>query len=387
VLIAADTFSPDVNGAATFAEQLAVGLAKRGHEVHVIAPAASSHHGSFDEEHGGVTLVVHRLFSMKWPLHSWLRFAWPWTVRRNVAPIFDAVQPDVVHIQSHIVIGRGVAREAKERGIRLIATNHFMPENLLEYAPFGEHTLPIALKVAWGDAAKTYRLADAVTAPTRLAADYLEAAIHNPDILAISCGIDTSLYASRDARPARNEIVFVGRVAPEKQLDVLLRALPLIPAELHAQITIIGGGEQIPKLEVLAKELGIEDRVTMTGFVSDEEKRDRLTDATVFAMPSTAELQSISSLEAMASGLPVVAANSMALPHLIDGNGYLFEPGDEHDLADKLTKVLQAPDAEYLAMRRRSVEMTTPHDINRTLSTFEALYRGSSVAKGPGTGR
>ncbi|WP_148286184.1 glycosyltransferase, partial [Curtobacterium sp. B8] len=97
-------------------------------------------------------------------------------------------------------------------------------------------------------------------------------------------------------------------------------------------------------------------------------------------MPSTAELQSISSLEGMASGLPVVAADSMALPHLVDGNGFLFRPGDAHDLAAKLTEVLTASDEDYVAMRQRSLEMIQPHDINRTLSTFEALYRGEPVA-------
>ncbi len=97
-------------------------------------------------------------------------------------------------------------------------------------------------------------------------------------------------------------------------------------------------------------------------------------------MPSTAELQSISSLEAMASGLPVVAADSMALPHLIDGNGYLFTPGDEHDLAAKLRPCSRRPKSEYMAMRQRSLAMIEAHDINRTLSTFEALYRGEPVA-------
>lgn len=387
VMIAADTFPPDVNGAATFAEQLAVGLAERGHQVHVIAPAANRNHGTFEEEHRGVNLIVHRLFSLKWPLHRWLRFALPWNVRRDISPILDVVQPDVIHIQSHVVIGRGVAREASERGIRVIATNHFMPENLLEYAPFGKRTLPIALKIAWGDAAKTYRFADAVTAPTKLAADYLEDAIGKRDVMAISCGIDISRYVSLDERPERNEIVFVGRVAPEKQLDVLVRALQHIPSDLEARLAIVGDGEQVHKLTVLARELGLEHRVRFLGFVSDEVKRQTLTHATVFAMPSTAELQSISSLEGMASGLPIVAANAMALPHLVDGNGFLFAAGDERDLAAKLTAVLAASDDDYLRMKRRSVEMASLHDINRTLSTFEALYRGNPVAAAAGTGR
>ncbi|MFJ4073846.1 MULTISPECIES: glycosyltransferase [unclassified Curtobacterium] len=380
ILIAADTFPPDVNGAATFAEQLAVGLAERGHEVHVVAPASSRNYGTFDEEHQGVTLVVHRLKSYKWPLHAWLRFVWPWSVKKWTGPILDAVKPDVLHIQSHVVIGRGIVPEANARGIRVIATNHFMPENLLEYTPFGKWTLPIALKIAWSDAAKTYRLADTITTPTNLAADYLRKAIAGQRVLAISCGIDASRYVAREGRPVNNDIVFVGRVAPEKNLDVLVRAVALLPGSLAATLTIVGDGEMIPKLTALAKELGLEDRVRFLGFVSDEAKRTALTNGTVFAMPSTAELQSISSLEAMASGLPVVAADSMALPHLIDGNGYLFTPGDEHDLAAKLEAVLTASEAEYTAMRERSLAMIEAHDINRTLTTFEALYRGEPVA-------
>ncbi len=295
-------------------------------------------------------------------------------------PILDAVRPDVVHIQSHIVVGRGIAHEAHDRGIRIVATNHFMPENLLEYVPFGRWTLPIALRVAWADAAKTYRLAETITTPTNLAADYLRKAIAGQRVLAISCGLDASRYVAREGRPANNEIVFVGRVAPEKNLDVLVRALTHIPAELSAHLTIVGGGEMIPKLTTLVKELGLEDRVRFAGFVSDEAKRQALTNGTVFAMPSTAELQSISSLEAMASGLPVVAADSMALPHLVDGNGYLFTPGDEHDLAAKLIAVLTASEADYVAMRERSLAMIEAHDINRTLATFESLYRGERVA-------
>jgi len=136
----------------------------------------------------------------------------------------------------------------------------------------------------------------------------------------------------------------------------------------------------IPKLRALVAELGLGDRVRFAGFVSDEAKRQALTNGAVFAMPSTAELQSISSLEAMASGLPVVAADSMALPHLIDGNGYLFTPGDVSDLAAKLTQVLTASDEDYQVMRDRSTTMIEAHDINRTLATFESLYRGEPVA-------
>ena len=82
------------------------------------------------------------------------------------------------------------------------------------------------------------------------------------------------------------------------------------------------------------------------------------TRASVFAIASTAELQSIATMEAMASGLPIVAANAVALPHLVhDGeNGYLFEPGDVDALAARLTDVLTAAPEERLRMQQASLD-------------------------------
>jgi glycosyltransferase involved in cell wall biosynthesis len=86
-------------------------------------------------------------------------------------------------------------------------------------------------------------------------------------------------------------------------------------------------------------------------------------------------------MEAMATALPIVGANAMALPHLIhDGeNGYLFTPNDADDLAEKLTTVLTADPQELLRMKKNSLNFIKGHDINRTLDTFEALYRGEDV--------
>jgi glycosyltransferase involved in cell wall biosynthesis len=121
--------------------------------------------------------------------------------------------------------------------------------------------------------------------------------------------------------------------------------------------------------------------VTFTGYVTDQQLKDALASAKVFAMPSIAELQSIATMEAMATALPVVGANAMALPHLIhDGeNGFLFEPGNVEELAQKLTKVLSMPWPELEKMKRESLHFIAGHDITRTLETFEALYRGEEV--------
>ena len=83
IVIAADTFAPDVNGAARFAERLAAGLAGRGHDVHIVTPSVGHrNHGVFTEHIEGQDLTVHRLPGWRWYPHDWLRFALPWRIRQ-----------------------------------------------------------------------------------------------------------------------------------------------------------------------------------------------------------------------------------------------------------------------------------------------------------------
>ncbi|MCX7522345.1 glycosyltransferase [Microbacterium sp. STN6] len=381
IVIGADTFSPDVNGAARFAERLAAGMAARGHDVHVVAPAASRKHGTWKETYEGQTVTAHRLRSWRWYPHDWLRFALPWRIKQNSARILDAVKPDVVHFQSHIVTGRGLSVEAEKRGIRIIGTNHFMPENMLEFTGIPKPMQEWAIGLAWRAARRSFARAEAVTSPTKKAAEFLEKYTGLKGVHAISCGIDADKYTADFSPRSENRVIFVGRVTGEKQIDVLLHAMALLPRELDAKLEIVGGGDQKKNLEHLSETLGLGDRVTFAGYVTEQELRAAYTRATVLAMPSIAELQSIVTMEAMASGLPVVAANAMALPHLVhDGeNGYLFTPGDAAELAAKLEQVFRAPADQLEAMKRASLRIVSAHDIQTTLSTFESLYRGEPV--------
>ncbi|WP_369851395.1 glycosyltransferase [Cryobacterium sp. Y82] len=382
VLIAADTFAPDVNGAARFAERLASGLVARGHEVQIMAPAPSRKHGSGTEMHEGQPMVVHRLHSWRWYPHDWLRFALPWLVRGESRRILDSFHPDVVHFQSHINVGRGVSIEAAKRNIRLVGTNHFMPENMVKFSLVPVGLQDRVIKAAWRAARRTFGRAAAVTTPTRRAAQFLEKYTGLTGVHAISCGIDADNYAPNFEPRTENRILFVGRVTGEKQIDVLLQAAALLSPDLDARIEIVGGGDQKRNLEHLADTLGIRSRVTFTGYVTDDELRAAYSRATVFAMPSIAELQSIATMEAMASGLPIVAADAMALPHLVhdQANGYLFKPSDAQNLADKLTVVLTATPERLEALKRESLKLIAAHDIKRTLNTFECLYRGEPVS-------
>ncbi len=382
ILIGADTFAPDINGAARFAERLAAGLVQRGHDVHVSAPNQAYRRARpHTEIIEGERMTLHRLPSVRWAPHDWLRFVWPWRSKHYARTVLDRVNPDVVHIQSHIVIGRGLARIARQRGIPVIATNHVMAENILEHTKMPDAVNRFILKHAWADAKRTFDLARAVTTPTRRAADFLEKTVAVKGVIPVSCGIDRTQYTPVLGPRQQNRIVFVGRLTAEKQIEVILQAMTKLDPALDTMFDIVGGGDQRKQLENLAAQLGLAERVTFHGRTTDEELRALLSRASLFVIASIAELQSIATMEAMASALPIVAADAVALPHLVhDGeNGYLFEPGNADELAARLTDVLTADPAEYERMQQASLDGVAIHDINRTLDTFEALYRDAPL--------
>lgn len=371
VLIGADTFPPNINGAAFFAERLARGLAGRGHDVHVVCP---SDDGPPRTEPGdGYT--IHRVRSRAIPFHGDYRFCTPGGARRAVGAVLDEVRPDVVHVQAHFGVGRALLAAAAERDVPGMATNHFMPDNLLGYTPFPRRVKDTIARWAWKDLVRVYRDARIVTTPTPRAAEVLAGIGLDRPAQVVSCGIDLAHYAAPGVRPAGGpmSILFVGRLDAEKNVDQLLRAVAPLP---HVRVDLVGDGTRRHDLEELADELRIGDRVTFHGFVSDAELVRRYAEADVFCMPGTAELQSLATMEAMAAGLPVVAADALALPHLVHHgeNGYLFEPGAITTIARWIADLAADPD-ERARMGEASRAIVARHDIAGALATFEAQYR------------
>jgi len=378
IVIGAETFPPDVNGAAKFGVRLGAGLSERGHRVVIVAPSPDKDFGLRKETHEGIEFEVYRLRSWKWFNHPWVRFALPWEVNRDSAAILDEVKPDAVHIQSHINVGWGIARQAHKRGIRLVATNHFMPENAAQFVPIPQFMITLLVRMLWAFARTTYSRCDAVTTPTARAADYLENAVKISGVSAISCGLNVSNYRPVMGKRTEPYALFVGRVEQEKHIEELLFATNRFAAT-ELRVVIAGGGDDRERLEKIVRERGLADRVTFAGLVDDAQLVQLLSDAAVFVMPSTAELQSIATMEAMASGLPVVAANAMALPHLVHNgeNGFLYEPRDIDGLERGLRIILESSTERYIAMQKASLSIVAAHDIATTLDRFEAIYRGA----------
>ena len=382
ILISTTTYHPSLNGQAIFTVNLAERLAARGHEVTVLFPTHTRE--PYHSTRNGVRLEHVRSMHLSW-IHPnvWM----PSPTRGDIARIFDAVQPGVLHVQDHYPPSGAVLNQAERRGVRIVGTNHFMPENIAPYVPVLRNARRLFSWLAWRWVLNAYNRAQLVTVQSKAAAQLIRSAGLRPPVVPVSCGIDLSRFhpdpsVDREAcrsrfglDPDKKIFLFVGRVDGEKRVDLLLRAMKRLQRS-DIQLAVAGQGAALKDFQALARSLGLgEDRVRFTGFIPNEELHILLNSVDVFTMPSEAELLSIASLEAMACGRPVLLADAVALPELVTQgvNGYLFKPGDPADAARCMELLADHPE-RWAQMGAASAERAQEHGLERTVSRYEELY-------------
>src|SRR5574340_411803 len=378
VLVTSTTYHPALNGQSVFAVNLAEGLSRAGHKVAVLFPEAQT----ATRERNGVQLESQGSLSLGL-LHGEsylpLRFG-------GVRRVFEAFRPDIVHIQDHYPLSVVTARLARERGIKAVGTNHFMPANLAPYVPGAALVRPVFERTLWAWMLRLYQQLDLVTAPSQAAVNLLRAQGLRVPAVPVSCGTDPRRFhpdpsVDRAAcrrryglDPERPLIVSVGRVDREKRLDILIRAMTYVQNP-ELRLGIIGEGAAAAELHNLVRNLKLEARVRFLGRVPNEDLPVLLNSADAFAMASEAELLSIASLEAMASGLPLLLADAMALPELVTPgeNGYLFKPGDPREAAQAMDRLLSERD-RWPEMGAASLERAKAHSLDVTVERYAGLY-------------
>jgi glycosyltransferase involved in cell wall biosynthesis len=157
-------------------------------------------------------------------------------------------------------------------------------------------------------------------------------------------------------------------------LDVILQALHLLNRD-DIQLVIAGNGAALNGLRSLADKLNLGKQVRFIGFISVTELSTLLNSVDIFVMPSEAELLSIATLEAMACGLPVLAAEAQALPELVSHgiNGYLFKPGNTEDAAKYMAILADHPE-DLPGMRKASLDKVRQHNLENTINTYAKIY-------------
>jgi glycosyltransferase involved in cell wall biosynthesis len=172
----------------------------------------------------------------------------------------------------------------------------------------------------------------------------------------------------------------VGRLVPEKGVDIFLRAAALVRAVVpSARFLVVGDGPMRPDLEREADSRGLGDRITFTGFRPDATQA--IAGLDVLAVPSRSDGSPLVVCEAMAAGVPVVASRVGGLPDLVDDgrSGVLVQPGDVEDLARALVSLLLDPAAAgRLGAGGRELAACRSHD--RLVDRMTQIYRALAAA-------
>lgn len=391
ILIAADLHWPTINGVATFSRNLARGLAERGHEVVVIAPSQRRSGLPGEEVDGNYT--VKRVTSVPFPFYQNFRISL--APQMEIKKIIQEFQPDIVHLQMCLTIGNATQKYALKYGIPIVATNHAIPDNLLDnlrlLAPMSR---PIAYVITeYG--VRFHSKVDYVTLPTKSAIDLFGEERLSVPVEPVSNGIDLSKFKpgkpdhdiiKKFHLPTKGPIItYVGRTDAEKHLHVLIEAFARVRemAKNQPHLLVVGFGTDLDRLKNLAYEQRVHSHVTFTGRVTDEEIVELHKVGDVFAMPSPAELQSIATLEAMASGKPVVAVDAGALSELCqdERNGFICERDNVEEFADNLRQLVDDPELRK-RFSKESLAIARTHDIDHTLEKFEEIYEKVMSASG-----
>lgn len=381
ILITGTTYFPALNGQAIFTVNLAEGLARRGHQVLMVYPSDKG--TAYRTERKGVQIEAVQSVSLA-RFHEGSFFTpFPW---QDVRRILDYYQPELVHIHDHYLLSRAFAIQAKRQGIKLVGTNHFMPENLAAYVEWLSRFKRFYNWLSWKWMLEVYNRVDVATAQSKASARLVRAAGLKKPLFAVSCGIDlnrfypnpsvnrTAILKKYGCDPHKTTILFVGRIDKEKKIDVILQALALL-RRTDLQMIVTGQGAVAEDLKALTCKLHLEHQVYFTGYIPSEELPSLLNSVDFFTMPSEAELLSIASLEAMACGRPLLLANAVALPELVDNgvNGYLFEPGNPQDAARCINQLADHPE-RWPEMGAASLQKARAHSLENVIRKYEHIY-------------
>lgn len=198
----------------------------------------------------------------------------------------------------------------------------------------------------------------------------------NSKILTINNGIDIAKYA--DAKPSdelerlapgSRKIIMVAGFRPQKDQDTIIRAMKLLPDRCH--LFLVGDGERRQELETLSKGLGLESRVHFLGVRADVANLLHAADYVV--MSSHYEGLSLSSVEGMAVGRPMLASDVDGLRQVVDGAGILFPHGDYKILAGHILD-LEASPAEYRAVADACAARAARFEISLTAEKYSQCY-------------
>ncbi len=382
-----ESYQPIVNGVSVATCTLRDELIRRGHEVFVFAPRFGGYSDNRDD--------VFRFPSH----HSILMRDYPIPIpyAPDLFRTFESLKLDVVHTQTPFLLGLTGAKWARRCGIPLVSTNHTLYTEYVHYFPVRPKWISRQFMIwlmRW-----YYSGCDGVVVPSGPVEKRLRSYGVRTRVQVIKTGVVGAAPLDAEGRESVRArfgvgrdgalLLYVGRIAREKNLVMLLRAFEKTTREHpDARLVLVGGGPALAETKRFAEGLGLGDKLQFTGMLSRAEIDPIYGAADVFVFPSTTETQGIAICEALSAGLPVVAVDAGGIPENVEPerDGFLTKD-DPDEFAERIGLLISDP-IRRAEMGRRARENAACFSIERMVSDFEQFYSsvmagGPSVEAGP----
>lgn len=383
-----DSYPPYINGVSTSIVMLKKALEKKGHQVFIVAVNDKGHSYRFEENNKVIRLPGIPIGIYDYRLTS----IYPVRVINRI----KKWNLDVIHSQTEFGVGTFARIIAKQYDIPLVHTYHTMYEDYVHYITKGYFNK--SSKKVVEHLTKFYcdKTATELIVPTKkIYALFKEKYKYERNVHIIPTGIDVERFyrekiSNKEVEEIKNVIgikpndfviLFVGRIGREKSIDVLIESqYAFIKKHPNCKLVIIGDGPDMPGYLKLVKKYKLEDNVKFIGKIPWEEIPKYYQIATVFATASRTETQGLTVIEAMASSLPVVAADDESFKEVVvdDLNGYLFS--NKKQYRKIIEKLLNDKDKViYLSKQARisSEAYSSKYFAERVLKVYKCAIKES----------
>ncbi len=342
-----NTYLPHVGGVARSVNIFARDLRKMGNNVLIIAPVYPGCE-KYDNDDGNVLRVpaIQHFsggdFSMRIPV--------PFYVDEKI----DEFNPDIIHSHHPYLLGDAALRAAKRRLLPLVFTHHTLYEQYTHYVTKDSENMQRFASIL---STKYANLCDRVLAPSKSIADLIRQRGVHTKIIELPTGVDLDFFSRGDGNAFRKnnqipESVFVighlGRLAPEKNLNFLARAVARAMTHLpEACFLVAGDGPSKQDIQEIFLRNHLDRRLILTGNLIGKMLADAYHAMDLFVFASHSETQGMVLTEAMASETPVIALDAPGVREVVeDGINGLLLPGDcfEGNFARALTDAVTNPE-------------------------------------------
>ncbi len=369
-------------GSGVVATEVGIGLAREGHTVHFVASSVPFRL----TELGDPNIYFHQVESMSYPL-----FDAPLTTLAEASKLAEVIEENSVEvIHAHYAIPHAAAAIMARDMVRVR-----VPPAVVTTLHGTDVTLVGLDRAYLRTTQYSIERSDVVTAVSHYLAGYTHAEMGiRREILVIPNAVDSQRFSPngsaelrlRYAHPEEKLLTHVSNFRAVKRVEDVVYAFAEVSAEVGARLLMIGDGPERPKAFELATKLGVGGRVAFLGSFPRIESLLAISD--LFLLPSSEESFGLAALEAMASGVPVIASRTGGIPEVvIDGEtGYLCSLGDTAGMANAALTLLKNPDLHRTFSRAARERAQNVFSEQKVLPLYLDAYERALASRVRGRG-